>query len=189
MSHKIQVAGGKNNVLLPNGGLYNAGAIITLTDDQYSLIPSSLFPNVLVDIDTKMLFYTERANVSTTTNLPGSAIDVPGLVAINVPVGDNPIMISLDAAGLNSTAGSGIFVALVEAAPGDTNRTPILMARSGISSTANGVVNLNFRRRLVPASGNHTYKIQFSALTAGTGIMYCGIAGESPWSLKIEEEL
>jgi hypothetical protein len=51
MPHKVQIASGKTNVELPDGSTHNAGDQVTLTDQQFSLIPGSLFTNgYLVDL-------------------------------------------------------------------------------------------------------------------------------------------
>lgn len=50
MSHKVQIATGQRNVQLPDGNVYNAGDTATLTDAQFALLPSGLFPATLVDL-------------------------------------------------------------------------------------------------------------------------------------------
>ena len=49
MPHKVTGAAGVTNVELPNGQSINAGQSATLTDEQFALIPSSLFPTPLID--------------------------------------------------------------------------------------------------------------------------------------------
>jgi hypothetical protein len=41
MSRQITIGTGQHNVMLPNGGHYDAGAVVVLTDEQFSQIPSS----------------------------------------------------------------------------------------------------------------------------------------------------
>jgi len=47
VSHQVTIAGGLDNVVLPNGLRYTAGGVAVLSDEEYSLIPagalSSLF--------------------------------------------------------------------------------------------------------------------------------------------------
>lgn len=38
VSHQVTIAPGLTNVVLPNGLRYNAGAVVTLSDEQYSTI-------------------------------------------------------------------------------------------------------------------------------------------------------
>lgn len=47
---QVQIAGGKSLIELPNGFPYNAGAIVTLSDEQFELLEPSLFPGTLIDL-------------------------------------------------------------------------------------------------------------------------------------------
>jgi hypothetical protein len=50
MAHKVQVAAGLTNIELPDGSYHSAGDQVVLTDQQFSLIPSRLFPGTLIDL-------------------------------------------------------------------------------------------------------------------------------------------
>lgn len=49
MSHNVTIAAGKTNVQLPDGGHYDAGKTVTLTDEEFAQIPSHLFPGTVID--------------------------------------------------------------------------------------------------------------------------------------------
>lgn len=50
MARSVTVGAGRNNVLLPNGGTYKAGDVVTLTDAQFEQLSKSTFANgTLVD--------------------------------------------------------------------------------------------------------------------------------------------
>lgn len=49
MPRIVTIASGKNNVQLPNGGLYQAGQSAVLSDAEFARIPTSLFPGTVVD--------------------------------------------------------------------------------------------------------------------------------------------
>jgi hypothetical protein len=40
VSHQVTIASGLKNVVLPNGLRYDAGAVVVLSDAEYSLIPA-----------------------------------------------------------------------------------------------------------------------------------------------------
>jgi hypothetical protein len=46
---QVEIAAGKSNVQLPNGFPYQAGDIVTLTDQQFSTVPKTLIPTTLLD--------------------------------------------------------------------------------------------------------------------------------------------
>ena len=49
MAREVEIATGKSNVQLPNGGVYDAGDTIILTDAQYAQISQSLIPGTIID--------------------------------------------------------------------------------------------------------------------------------------------
>lgn len=49
MAHKVTAASGTTNIELPNGRSISAGQSAVLTDEQFSQIPSGLFPGTLID--------------------------------------------------------------------------------------------------------------------------------------------
>jgi hypothetical protein len=49
MPHKVTAASGTVNIELPNGSSISAGQSAVLTDEQFSHLPSGLFPGTLID--------------------------------------------------------------------------------------------------------------------------------------------
>ncbi len=49
MARSVTIASGKNNVLLPDGGTYNDGDTVTLTDAQFDEIRDALIPGTIID--------------------------------------------------------------------------------------------------------------------------------------------
>lgn len=49
MARSVTIAAGKSNVQLPNGGVYDAGKTVILTDAQFDAIADSLIPGTIID--------------------------------------------------------------------------------------------------------------------------------------------
>lgn len=49
MAREVEIASGKSNVQLPNGGVYQAGDTVVLTDAQYAQINQALIPGTVID--------------------------------------------------------------------------------------------------------------------------------------------
>ena len=49
MARQVTIAAGKNNVVLPNGNSYNAGAVVVLTTEQFARVPAALIPGTIID--------------------------------------------------------------------------------------------------------------------------------------------
>lgn len=49
MARSVTIASGKNNVLLPDGGTYNDGDTVVLTDAQFDEIRDALIPGTIID--------------------------------------------------------------------------------------------------------------------------------------------
>ena len=49
MARQVTIAAGKSNVLLPDGGTYNAGDVVILTDAQFSQLRQALIPATVID--------------------------------------------------------------------------------------------------------------------------------------------
>ena len=49
MTRRVTIASGKSQILLPDGGTYEAGDVVDLTDDQFALIPAKWFPGTIIN--------------------------------------------------------------------------------------------------------------------------------------------
>ena len=49
MARSVTIASGKKGIVLPNGGMYDAGATVILTDSEFAKIRQSLIPGTVVD--------------------------------------------------------------------------------------------------------------------------------------------
>lgn len=49
MSRSVEIAAGKSNVQLPNGGSYDAGDVVVLTDEEFAQIDADLIPGTIID--------------------------------------------------------------------------------------------------------------------------------------------
>lgn len=49
MAREVEIATGKSNVQLPNGGVYDAGDVVVLTDAQYAQINQAFIPDTIID--------------------------------------------------------------------------------------------------------------------------------------------
>src|SRR5438105_1473658 len=51
MAHQVQVVAGKTNIALPDGKVHQGGDIVTLTDEQYQQLSSSVVSGgILIDL-------------------------------------------------------------------------------------------------------------------------------------------
>jgi len=49
MARSVTIAAGKTNVLLPNGNLYQAGTVVTISDADFLRINPTLIPGIVID--------------------------------------------------------------------------------------------------------------------------------------------
>jgi hypothetical protein len=49
---QVRIPSGRSNILLPNGGLYDAGDVVTLTEEQFALIDSGALNDEVIDVST-----------------------------------------------------------------------------------------------------------------------------------------
>ena len=47
MTYTVTIAGGKKDVVLPNGGRYQAGAVVTLSDEEYAQLSLTAVPGLM----------------------------------------------------------------------------------------------------------------------------------------------
>jgi hypothetical protein len=73
MTYAVTIAAGKRDVCLPNGSRYQAGAVVTLTDDEYG----QLTPRAISTLLTAPGVHTAGGgNVSRTITLKSTVKDV-----------------------------------------------------------------------------------------------------------------
>jgi hypothetical protein len=129
------------------------------------------------------LGYAEITANATTTST--TAVDVAGL-STTVTVADRPIIVEFGCTALgNVTDSSGVNVFIVDTS-GPTNvaigfrGSPTVSAGDALQSTS-----VMIRRRLDPAAGSKTYKLQLAAVTAGTAVITA--SAESPAWIQVTE--
>lgn len=127
-----------------------------------------------------------HVEVTTQSTTSTSAVDVPGLVLNNVPVGNRPISIILNGGMMNhSVAGGRVSVVIME------DGTFIGGITGAMHPTASRFVPGPSRiLRRNPTAGNHTYKVQFWVTDAGTLTLTSGVivgVDYGPLSLSVIE--
>lgn len=87
MSRSVTIASGQSNVQLPNGGVYQAGQSVLLTDEQFAKISPSLIPGTVVDNGYQGDGVTTQA----------AAVAAPAALTSVVAAGANPTKAEYDA--------------------------------------------------------------------------------------------
>lgn len=92
MPHKVTAASGTVNIELPNGSSLSAGQSAVLTDEQFSHLPSSIFPGTLIDnglvgaggdaVTTQAPVVAAPAALTATANATANATDLATAVAL-----------------------------------------------------------------------------------------------------------
>lgn len=149
------------------------------------LCTASGTPGTWVDMNSgRELGYVAQSATQSTTST--TAVDVPGLVLNNVPIGTRPVSIVLSIPHMNHSVAAG--------------RASVVILEDGViiggftgamHATATRFVPYGTRTlRRNPAAGNHTYKVQFWVTDAGTFNLTAGVlvgVDYGPLSLSVIE--
>lgn len=90
MARSVTIASGKTNVLLPNGGTYNAGQTVILLDREYALINQALIPGTIVDNGV-------TAGLDDSVVTQATTVAAPAAITSVVAAGANPTKAEYDA--------------------------------------------------------------------------------------------
>lgn len=97
MARSVTIAAGKTNVQLPDGGSYDAGKTVTLTDAQFNQINSALIPGTVIDngfVAGGDAVTTQGTDVA---NLAAATATAPVALTSVVAAGANPTKAEYDA--------------------------------------------------------------------------------------------
>lgn len=97
MARSVTIASGKKNILLPNGGSYDAGQTVVLLDSQFAQIRQSLIPGTV--IDNGIVAGVEDAVIT-----QAAAVAAPAALTSVVAAGANPTKAEYDALRADVTA-------------------------------------------------------------------------------------
>lgn len=168
MSRTITIAGGKKDVLLPNMLRYQGGAVVSLSDGEYSeLSPTWKAANLSSDVPGGGLA------LATGTPTAGFALQngTPTILTWTAPADGNPHRVSLVTNLHVTSLETGGAVTLNTTLPDSTAANPQVYAGGAAAAV------YQFSQDRIVGSGTTVTLVQSSALTAGAAVLWAQLWG------------